>query len=1032
MTTAIDSPDPSRYYGYELQSPQDHIFDEDDVEFGKVGCKTLDPEMLRDNARTSITSFLAIGFTATALLVLVIWFFLIGGVGDCKVDRLCDIRDKSASSSSGFSPKNFEFLVPTKLVWLGITLGTLCLLVASFHAFFTIRKSIGSPGMAEVTGRIQTACFRIISKEIVFMALLAVLLFILIGVGPGWRLAGAFVIGTLVSLVTCYAAVWISTSGNARTAAATGEGSHVGLKTGFRTGAIIGLVMASIAIIGVSSVYLMFEDVRALIGFATGASTVALFAMIFGAIFTNAANLAGTASTKNALHGASYTTKSIARLLSDNVSSIFGGNADCFESLVGSITATAILGSYLPFFHRDPFAMCVFNHLYVDNQCGTFGYPRKLSYASYICKSGDFYLQYPRLSVWQSNTAFVALPFLVAAVGVLASVVSTFFVRIPVEESSDTDVESQQETKKTRQLLWSMRMNRLLTTALVLVGLFVLFFILFGPASQFQKGTGLGSEEKLPSFELSSKPGACVNSFLTAESASSPAELLPKGQFSTKGRYTPLSTLGFEFGESRQTYWRLFLCSCIGVALGQLLYFLTEYFTDTSYSTIQKLASIAFYGPGAVMLEGIGKGMLSTALSMSLVLFSVFGAYNIFGFYGVALSSVSMLSTLGLTMSGLAHEPIMHNAARISELSRPLLKTEVFEDIRALQKLGDVSTASAKVFASSAAALTGYSILAALVHESELAPSPRGLVGSPRMLGEVLFNPSSMVDVYVVVSLLIGFMLPFLFAGQILLALSRASHVNSISFRENSPSAESNENDDKSFVHAVSNYALVETVLPAFIAIMAPLIVGFSFGQGALVGMLVAAIGGGYLITAMVSNSSGAWRNANTVILAWKNGPESMAANPLVEDSFRDTIGPALNTFIKMIAIVGLISAPLMEPDRKNGWIGALLLALSVIFICGFGLWSARFNKRSAENIGAGDSASSVIRAPPKKVSPFYVEGPTWRRDEIFPGSQMHDALVAQSEMESHVNMQVNTASLPGLSERSEMDLSRIKAEEVA
>lgn len=1014
----------SHYYGYEPKSPQDYSFEEDDDAFGKTAEKAVDPLMLRDNLRTSTISIISMGFAALTLLILVIWFFMIGGVGDCKVKRLCDIRDRSSYLTSRSAPKNYEFLVPTKFVWLGMTMGTLCLLVATVFAFSILRKSTGSTGMAETAGRIQTASFRIVSKELLFMLLPILLAFILIGFGPGWRLSGAYFLGAIVTVITSYSAVWVSTSGSVRTAAATREGSRDGMKAGFRSGMTIGLVMGSTAIIGVSSVYLMFEDVRSLGAFTAGASTVALFSIVYGGIFAHAANLEETKAITyiGAPQANTWYPRSIARLLSDNVSGIFGGNADCFVSLVGSIAAAAILGSYLPYFYRDPFAMCVFNHLYVDEKCGPFGYPSKLSYASYICKANDYYLQYPRLSVWQSTTLFVALPFMVAAVGVLASVVAAFLVRFPAQQTEEEYTED--ESKKARKLLWSVRVNRLITAVIVLGGLFALFFILFGPSSEFQKGVGLSANQNLPFFRLAEDPDACVNAFLKPEpGADYSAAIYPMGTFSREGRYSPLSTLGSKFGESHQIYWRLFLCACLGVGLGQLIYFLTEHFTDESYSRVQRIAAAKSYGAGAPIQDGLCSGMLSNAISTFVVMFTIFWAFKVFGFYGVAISSVAMLSTLGITMSGLSYGPIMNNAVKIAELSRPRLKKEIYENAFALQKLGRLSVASSKAFATSSSVLAAYSIVAAFVHESEIAPSPRSVAGSPRILGRVLLNSSSMVDIYVVASCLIGLVLPFFVVGQLAISHSRACHLGFTQRREEEDvTFDDDDQTDASFVDSFSGYALLESVLPTLSVIMPPLIIGFGFGQRALLGMLVFSIGSGYEIASTISNAAGAWKNANEIGLSPDSRRNLVSVTGLIDVPFQDSVGPALNVYMKMTGAIALITAPLMEPDRKNGWIGAVLLAVTAIFFSVYRVWSIRHSRKSARDLTEEEiTTAGVVLPPPKKVSPFYVEHPTWNRIEVFPGSQMADAIGDEQN-----NIRFNPATLPGLSDRDELDMTNI------
>jgi Na+/H+-translocating membrane pyrophosphatase len=1046
---APDGVHESDYYGYGPKSPQDFPFEED-KSFAPLLDSSLanivDPKMLRDHGRVSVVLLLGMAFFALSFVVLLVWFFLLGGAGECKVKRLCDVRDRSSYATGGFVPKNFEFLVPAKLVWISLAISCVGLLTAACYAFSVLRCDVGTAGMAAIAAHIHAGSYAFLTTEFLAMLLPLFVIFIIVGVGPGWRVAAGFIFGSLLSAAACYAGLSIATSGNVRTCAAAQSGALAGLKVAFRTGAVVGLAMVSLGLAGISFAYLMFQDIRTLGGFAVGASIVALFARIAGGVFAKAADIGADAVGKfeeGVPVDDPRNPASIADLVGDNVGTVAGGSADYFESFVGSIAAAALLGATLPFFHRDQYAMCVFNHLYIDARCGPFGYPQQLSYAAFVCKANDFYLKYPRLSVWQSNATFVALPFLLAAVGVLASVLATVHVRVgPAVEDEQAD-----KAGVIRSLLRSVRVNTVLAGLLVVGGAAALCFSLFGRGSAFQRGAGLGSAENLPVFRLSDEPNACINTFLLPGSTDT-STLVPSGDFSNSGRYRPLSTIGFQFGEARQTPWRLWGCILIGLALGQAITYLAAYSTAAAYGPTQGIASAGAYGAGAVIIQGLGAGMAATVLPMALVVSSILGSYNLFGYYGVALCSVALLSTLGLTLGAVAYGPVADNAVAIAEMARPPLPRAVRKTSDALDVLGNTAAVAGGGFANVSAVLTALALLAALIHESGLTPSPRDLAGTPRLLGRVLVGSttlagsSSLVDIFVVASVFIGIMLPFLFSGLVVLSVSRVARTVTFESRRQLRQVEGlragtsgAKPDYAHCVRTVARSAVLETVVPAAAVIMAPLIVGFGFGQMALVGMLLGAVGSGYLLSTVMSHAGGAWDNAKKLVESGHHGEgcgggsewhASTAAADTVGDPLKDTAGPSLNVCIKVMCAIGLVAVPIMEPDRRTGWIGAILLAVFIVCATVFGVWNVRRTSEAHAALREGDDVDAddwATTPPPKRVSPFYVAGSTWAPETVVPGSQMHEALAASGRWA----LPVDVSRLPGVSDRDEVDIQNLQ-----
>lgn len=1031
------------YYGYEPKSPQDFPFDEDKPldHFldGKLG-QVVDPNNLHDQARSSKVLYFGMTFVTITTIVLFAWFFFIGGAGECKVQQLCDTRDRSSYVASAFTPSKFEFLVPTKLLWISMLCASFGLLVAACQATALLKRRVGTCAMAEIANHIREASQIFLSRVLLREAVPIIVIFILLAVGPGWRVAGSFAIGSLLSMTTSYLNSQLTLSANVRTSGAALIGVPNALESGLQTGAVIGLVVASLGLVGLSSSYLMFQDVRALAGFALGASVSALLSRIVGSVFSKAADigadsLVGRDNIMSEDHPQNPAV--IADITGDIVDSIYSGTADCFSSFAASIAATALLGSSLPFFQRNQYAMCVFNHLYVDNRCGYFGYPQQLSYASFICKTNDFYLKYPRLTVWQSNAAFVAFPFLLASVGLLASVVATAFYGVLSKKVGDNSDKKLGPAK----LMRIVHASNIMAAVLVVCGSAALCFLMFGASSSFQEGSGLGSTRNLPVFTLSSDEKACVNTFLLPESSNTSVPL-PSGTFSDNGRYEPLSTLGFKYGQARHTPWRLFGCIIIGLILGLLTNAIAAYFTTATHAPVRAAARSEMFGTGALVIQGLGMGMMSTSAPMILVVASFLGSYNLFGFYGIAVSSVALLSTLGVSMSAIALGALSDSALGIVQMCRPALPAAVRNVSRALSDVGSASHAIGKSFSNVSAVLTACAVLAALVNESALTPAPRILVGTPRVLGRVVQATSTLSDTYVIASLFIGFLVPFVLTGLILTSvhsLSQSVIFEAKQQQRQNPLLRSSDVGSKPdynrCVHSLTNLAVIEVVIPATAVIMTPLIVGFGFGQRSLVGALLSTISSSYLLSTTMIHSGEAWDTVKKLSTEHREdnaeksittSTDSVLSGDVVGDVFKDTAGPCLNVYINTATVVGLVSVSLMQSDGDKGWIGGLIMACFVLFGTLYGLWSVRHLKEHRAQLreDEGSDTFGEILPPPKKVSPFYVDTCTWGADNVVPGSQMHDALYASEQSQTGRDPQ----SLPGLSDRTAIDREKLNS----
>ena len=337
-----------------------------------------------------------------------------------------------------------------------------------------------------------------------------------------------------------------------------------------------------------------------------------------------------------------------------------------------------------------------------------------------------------------------------------------------------------------------------------------------------------------------------------------------------------------------------------GLVAGIIIGLSTEYYTSYSYKPTQQVAETSQTGAATVMISGIANGMISTVVPLIAVGVTIIVAYELAEFYGVALAGVGLLSTLGITLATDAYGPVADNAGGIAEQAQ--LDPEVRERTDALDALGNTTAATGKGFAIGSAALTSLALLAAFAIQAEIAAI-------------------DLLDHKVIVGVLFGAMLPFLFSAFTMKAVGRAamSIVEEVrrQFREIPGLMEGTaEPDYTECVDIATKGALKEMIIPGLMAVAAPLAMGFVLGVESLGGMLIGAVASGFMLAIMMATAGGAWDNAKKYVeLGHYGGKGSDAHKAAVEgdvvgDPFKDTSGPSLNILLKLMAIVSLVFAP--------------------------------------------------------------------------------------------------------------------------
>jgi K(+)-stimulated pyrophosphate-energized sodium pump len=688
------------------------------------------------------------------------------------------------------------------LIYAAPAAGVLALLFAWMKASWVSKQDPGDPNMVEIADQIQEGALAFIRAEYRVLSIFVLAVAAILGVAyfgdpeRGWQIAGAFVVGATSSAVAGWAGMKVATNANVRTTMAARIGLAPALQVAFSGGTVMGMTVVGLATIGLSGLYLLFSDVlgwelvrtvNVLTGFSMGASSIALFARVGGGIYTKAADVGADLVGKVEAGLPEDDPRNpavIADNVGDNVGDVAGMGADLFESFVGAMIGAMVLG---------------------------LGFDAVVS----------------------GNVNPIIMPLVIAAAGIVCSIVGTFFVR----------------TKEGDNPQHALDMGAFGAAGVMAVATFGIAYLMW-----------------------------------------------PEGGATTaKGQLVTWIDVG--------------LATVTGLGAGVLVGLITSYYTSMHKGPVDSIAEQSKTGTATNIIAGLGVGMQSTAMPIIVIAFGVVIAANVAGLYGVAIAALGMLSTTGIQLAVDAYGPIADNAGGIAEMSGQ--KPEVRERTDKLDAVGNTTAAIGKGFAIGSAAMTALALFAAFAQTAGIS-------------GINISKPLVMAGLF------LGGMLPFLFSSMAMKAVGIAAMemIEEVrrQFREIPGLLEGKAKPDTARCVKISTEAsLKRMVAPGALAILTPVVVGFTMGPEPLGGLLAGVTVSGVTMALFMANAGGAWDNAKKSFEAggykMKDGsvhPKGSDAHTAsvvgdtVGDPFKDTAGPSLNILVKLMSIVALVLAPLL------------------------------------------------------------------------------------------------------------------------
>jgi K(+)-stimulated pyrophosphate-energized sodium pump len=696
-------------------------------------------------------------------------------------------------------------------LWAIIGCGLLAIVYGAWAVQSVLAADPGSQKMQEISAAVREGAQAYLKRQYATIGAVGIVIFLIVGFFLGWLVALGFAIGALLSGAAGFIGMNVSVRANVRTAQAAIGSLAGGLELAFKSGAITGMLVAGLALLGVTGYFAVLTHglhkvandrtvIDALVALGFGASLISIFARLGGGIFTKGADVGGDLVGKveaGIPEDDPRNPATIADNVGDNVGDCAGMAADLFETYAVTTVATMVLAAI--FFNNTPVLV-------------------------------------PMMTV----------PLGIGGACIITSIIGTFFVKLGPSQS----------------IMGALYKGFIASAVLSLIGVGLVIHWLIGFGA------------------------------------------IPGVTYTGSG---------------------LFVCGIVGLVVTGLIIWITEYYTGTNFRPVQSIAKASITGHGTNIIQGLAVSLEATALPSIVIIAGILVTFEIAGLFGIAIAVTTMLALAGMVVALDAFGPVTDNAGGIAEMSG--LPKEVRKSTDALDAVGNTTKAITKGYAIGSAGLGALVLFSAYNEDLKFFIAN----ADTHAFFKGVSPDFSLNNPYVVVGLLFGGLLPYLFGAMGMTAVGRAasSIVEEVrrQFKEKPGIMTYTDKPDYGrAVDMLTRAAIKEMIVPSLLPVLSPIVVYFLIyfiaGQGAAgksaafsaVGaMLLGVIVTGLFVAISMTSGGGAWDNAKKYIEDGHYGGKGSEAHKAavtgdtVGDPYKDTAGPAVNPMIKITNIVALL-----------------------------------------------------------------------------------------------------------------------------
>ena len=691
--------------------------------------------------------------------------------------------------------------IPFEILYLIIFVGILAIVYSYFLSSQIISSSPGNNKMQEIAEAIEIGAKAYLNRQYKTIAIVGVLVLIIISYFFSLLVGLGYFIGAFLSGMAGYIGMLISVKANVRTAEASRSSLQKGLTMAFKSGAVTGLLVASLALLAISIYYwalLAFEIdsrelINALIALGFGASLISIFARLGGGIFTKGADVGADLVGKVEAGIPEDDPRNpavIADNVGDNVGDCAGMAADLFETYAVTIVATMVLASIF----------------------------------------------------FQNNLNMMIYPLSIGGGCIIASIAGTFFVKLG----------------KSKNIMGALYKG-FIASAVISLGIL---------------------------YPITSNVIGLENTF--------------------------------NVGAKNFSGLDLYYCGVIGLVVTGLIIWVTEYYTGINYRPVRSVAKSSTTGHGTNVIQGLAVSMEATALPALIIVAGIIITNQLAGLFGIAIAVTAMLALTGMVVALDAYGPVTDNAGGIAEMSK--LPKKVRKTTDALDAVGNTTKAVTKGYAIGSAGLGALVLFAAYTEDIKFFSTVSGSKLEGVNVNFDLSNP------FVVIGLLVGGMLPYLFGSMGMQAVGRAGGAVVIEVRRQFKKIPGimkgkRKPDYGRLVDLLTKTAIKEMIIPSLLPVLSPIVLyliiyfigGLESALSSVGAMLLGVIVTGLFVAISMTAGGGAWDNAKKFIEDGNHGGKGSESHKAavtgdtVGDPYKDTAGPAINPMIKITNIVALL-----------------------------------------------------------------------------------------------------------------------------